>query len=237
MAGRRSALFLSLVLPLTVLLAACGGSDANGHAISTAAPVTGTLLPAISGTKPPSFATFGAVIGTPARDGARIVLEPAVCAAGSTERFLAVQREAAFAIYCPTYLPAGYIVDHIDFWPMTAAPDKLHEVDALSANFVNPATGGKIWLSEGSHANDIFPEWKQYGTPPSEQVPYGDFTITLYHEYTFPDGIRESPALWGSSPEGRQQIVMSQTVPIDAETMRRIAEGMARLGPIGTPPP
>lgn len=56
MAARRAGFFLSLVLTLTaLLLIACGGGDANGHATSTAA----------GSTKPPSYATFVAHASSP----------------------------------------------------------------------------------------------------------------------------------------------------------------------------
>jgi hypothetical protein len=182
--------------------------------------------------KPPSFATFEALYGTPSRGGSRIVLEPAVCAAGSNEPFLAVQREVEFAIYCPTYLPDGFTMKRVSL-----DPPKSGTPTFLTAVFAQP-DGTEIDFWQFIPGNDVFPQWRQYG-PPARVGPVaygGDFLATLWDVWTAPSQPK-SAVVWGVAPDGRYHVISGNSATLDADTMRRIAEGMVRLGPLGTPPP
>jgi hypothetical protein len=168
--------------------------------------------PAISATKPP-------------QDGSRLVLQPKPCAFNSTERFLEIQRQASFAVYCPTYLPGGFRLDHAVF--ASAKPGSVP--DQVVATFVDDAKDEALSFIQGLSGSDVFPNWRLYTQPPSEPVRYGDFSATLYDEYTFPDGSQESAVVWADAPDGKLHLIFGSSPMLDTATMRQIAEGMVRV--------
>jgi hypothetical protein len=237
-AGSKSGLFLELNAGSSQPIIELGALDGELAAVAQGIVFVRDLdwfamaPPVVSGTKPPSFATFRAVIGTPSSDGSRIVLEPAACAAGSNEPFLAVQREVEFAIYCPTYLPDGFTMKRVSL-----DPPKSGTPTFLTAVFAQP-DGTEIDFWQFIPGNDVFPQWRQYG-PPARVGPVaygGDFLATLWDVWTAPSQPK-SAVVWGVAPDGRYHVISGNSATLDADTMRRIAEGMVRLGPLGTPPP
>jgi hypothetical protein len=146
------------------------------------------------------------------------------CAAGSTEQFIAVQRQAPFAVYCPTYLSSGFRLDHVTF----ASSKPASVPDQVDAVFVDDQQG-RITFYQGVSGNDLFPNWRLYTQPPSEPVRYGDFSATLYHEYTFPDGSEESAVVWADAPDGKLHLIFGSSPLVDTATMRAIAEGMTKV--------
>ena len=151
--------------------------------------------------------------GTPEPTGTRALAGSAAtaCAAGSTERFLEIQKQAPFAVYCPTYLLEGF------------------QLKSASSN------GQRLEILEGILGTDLFPGFR-YQTPPPrvDHVLYGgDSSATLFDVSPQP----ESAVVRGTSPDHRDHVIYGNSAALDADTMRHIAERMIRLGPFATPPP
>ncbi len=179
------------------------------------------------------------VIGldVPATASDQNATDPLTCAFNSTQRFLDAQRQAAFTIYCPSYLPSGFRLDTISFDQSKFAGTPPPGLGAFIARFVDD-TGTTITFSQGALGNDLFPQWRAGRPPPAlGTVLYGgDFDATLYDVWPGQTG-PQSAIVWSSSPSAQQHVILGNSTALDADVMRRIAEGMLRLDITGTPAP
>lgn len=185
------------------------------------------LLPALIVTL---LALFAACIGEGATS--------ADCAAGSTGRFQEAQAEAPFAIYCPTYVPQGFRLDSVTFGmdqKFASETTPPPGTGIMTATFTDPNSSARLRFMQGllgvsseAHLSE------SYEGQPTEEVSYGDFAAILYPEYDNPQLGPQPSIVIGHSLDERQHFI--DGVGVDAPTMKRIAEGMVRLGPFGGPP-
>lgn len=228
----RRALFLIPLLALAALAIACDDDAApepsptpspSASPEATASPVqTPTPLPAETPTV--EAETPPAPTPSPA---------PVVCAAGSTGQFLAAQTTSDFAMYCPTFLPAGLSLAELRFTP----PDATPEMDApspgeLNAAFVSPDIETQVVLYQGhlgaSFVASIVELAQDEGVSP-ETVPYGDLEGTLYAPLTTISSVALGTFVIVEVPGGITHVL--HTAEVDVATVRQIAAGMQSLSP------
>ncbi len=226
------ALFLVPLLALAVLAVACDDEAAPeptptpspaASPEATASPVqTPTPLPAETPTVEPE--TPPAASPSPA---------PVACAAASTNEFTDAQATSDFAIYCPTFLPAGVSLAELRFTP----PDATPEMDApppgeLNAAFVSADIETQVVLYEGhlgaSFVASIVELAQDEGISP-ETVPYGDLEGVLYAPLTTISGVTLGTFVIVQLPDAITHVL--HTAEVDVATVRQIAAQMQSLSP------
>src|SRR6266567_2748397 len=111
---------------------------------------------------------------------------PVVCAADSSSRFQEAQKQAPFAVYCPTFVPDGFVLARFSFgqddkWPPGVTPPP--GVGNLHADFVNSATGTKIQFFQGL-IGDPFPQLRLSPPATRDEASYGgELQATLTPSY------------------------------------------------------
>jgi hypothetical protein len=223
----RGALSLILVLLLVVLGAACddGGTPEPSPTPSPSASPAATPSPAPTPTPTPAAETPTAA-ASPS--------PPAVaCAANSSDEFQGAQAESDFAMYCPTFLPAGLALQELRF----TAPDATPEMDAptpgeLNAAFVSADNETQVVLYEGhlgaSFVSSLVRLAEDEDVSP-EPVAYGDLDGTLYAPLTTITDVTMGAFVIVELPDGITHVL--HTAEVDVATVREIAAGMQSVSP------
>lgn len=204
-------LAIFLLCPVALLVAACGSAEAPD---TEQQPATAVSTTAVAGTVEPT----------------------AVCAAGSTDRFQELQKQAPYRVYCPTYLPDGFELTGASYSTLLtgAVPEEEGgpSVGLLAATFVNSATGAELEIIQGpSGIAVVASEIKFAPATTLEQVPYGDLEGSLLEP---PGQIPGQPSFWvrAESAEGIFRLVRSlHARGLDASEVKRIAGNMRPLRP------
>jgi hypothetical protein len=221
----RGALSLIFALLLVALAAACGDGSA----------------PEPSPTSPPSASPAATASPTPTPTVVPEVTSPAptpspesvVCAADSSAEFQAAQAESDFAMYCPTFLPAGLALQELRFTALDATP----EMDApapgeLNAAFVSADNETQVVLYEGhlgaSFVSSLVGLAGDEAVSP-EPVAFGDLEGTRYAPLTTITDVTLGTFVIVELPDGITHVL--HTAEVDVPTVRLIAAGMQSVSP------
>jgi hypothetical protein len=223
----RRALFLIPLLALSILAVACDDDAApepsptpspSAGPEATASPVQ-TPTPLLAETPTVEAETPPASTPSPA---------PVACAAASTNEFMDAQATSDFAMYCPTFLPAGLTLAELRFTPPDAAPP--HDGPApgeLNAAFVSADIETQVVLYQGhlgaSFVASIVELAQDEGVSP-ETVAYGDLEGALYAPVTTISDVSVGTFVIVQLPGGITHVL--HTAEVDVATARQIAADM-----------
>ena len=161
---------------------------------------------------PPASPTAVLPVLTPSAD-------TPVCAADSTLRFLDVQRYAAFDVYCPTFLPEGFVLEEIDFGQVAAAPKEGE--GAVVAVFRRDDPKGQVELVQGRPGLSAVTEFQTSGQDLIGETAYSDFAGNLFETGVLarsPDGFTHKIAVQGLTTNEIIQIAAGMRAVVPAPT-------------------
>ena len=138
-----------------------------------------------------------------------------VCAAGTSEDFRLAQEEAAFSVYCPTALPAGFKLGKIDIGPADEGTTAIR-ADKLSADFERADPPASLSLLQGRLSVQELAEFRDRGSELSGATAYGDFEA-----FFFPDMVL------GRSADG-----FSHRITMEGLTQAELVEIAAGMRPV-----
>ena len=138
-----------------------------------------------------------------------------VCAAGTSEDFRLAQEEAAFSVYCPTALPAGFKLGKIEVGPADEGTTAIR-ADKLSADFERADPPASLSLLQGKLSLEELAEFRDRGSELSGATAYGDFEA-----FFFPD------IVLGRSADG-----LSHRLTVEGLTQAELVEIAAGMRPV-----
>ncbi len=135
---------------------------------------------------------------TPVRPPITPSADTPVCAADSTLRFLDMQTYAAFQVYCPTFLPQGFILEDIEFGRVPDAPPQSE--GAVRAVFRRDQPNAQVELVQGRPGLSAIAEFQTSGQELIGETAYDGFTANLFEAGVLarsPDGFTHKIAADG----------------------------------------
>ena len=180
-------------------------------AILAAAGVLALALAGCRGESAPPPPTFTLVVPL-------ATVEPGgetVCAAGSSEDFRRAQEEAAFSVYCPTALPAGFKLGKMEVEPADEGTSAIR-ADKLSAVFERADPPASLSLLQGKLSLEELAEFRDRDSQLSGATAYGDFEA-----FFFPD------IVLGRSADG-----FSHRITVEGLTQEELVEIAAGMRPV-----
>lgn len=187
-------LAIALVALLLIGLAACGEAEDDGP---TASPTP--IRPLI----------------TPSAD-------TPVCAADSTLRFLQVQSYAAFQVYCPTFLPEGFVLEEVEFGRVADAPPEGE--GAVQAVFQRDEPKAQVEFVQGRPGLSAIAEFQTSGQDLIGESAYDGFLGNLFEA-----------GVLARSPDGFTHKVAAEG--LTTNEVIQIAAAMRAVAPEPTPSP
>ena len=154
---------------------------------------------------------------------------PLTCADHSTERFEEMATKVTFTLYCPTFLPDGFILSSIE---KKAAPTRPGSVPNPSDVFVSAvfadADGREVTLLEGVLGVQFEGTISQlHKDQESRTVPYGDINATFYPSFGS-EGAKISGAVLARSVSITVRYFI--TGDLDDETLAQVSAAMRAVG-------
>jgi len=198
-------IFVALLLSL--LLAACVENAGERSASPTSRPAA-TPTP---GEGTPSTATPPAIVVTPGEN------TPA-CAADSTVGFLQAQQAASFKVYCPTFLPAGFVLEDVHFEEMTDPGTPIPGPGAVVAIFKRQDPKASIRFVQGRPALSVITEVRTSSEGQPEEAPYDGFQANVF-----------TKGVLARSPDGFTHVVSADG--LTADELRQVAATMQPVTP------
>jgi hypothetical protein len=191
------AITIVAAVTLSLLLGACiedtGGPSASpttpGGAVSTIGAGSAT-------------ATRPAVLLTPAPD------TPA-CAADSTLGFLEAQSYASFKVYCPTFLPAGFVLEDVHFEEAAQPGTPVPGPGSVVATFKRDSPDASLEFVQGRPPLSVITDVRTSSEGQPADTPYDGFDGSLFDKGVLarsPDGFTHVISADGSTADELQQI-------------------------------
>jgi len=180
---------------LLIALAACAPEE---EAPTTATPTT----PAS-----PTLSPTPLAIASPSG-------QPTVCATDSTQRFLDIQQAASFKVFCPTFLPEGFVLDDIQFGEVAGAVGPPEGPGALRAVFQRDDPQGKVEFIQGRPGLSEIAGVRSSGQELLGDTAYDGFQASLFERAILarsPDGFTHKIAVERLSTEELQQIAAAMS--------------------------
>jgi hypothetical protein len=121
-----------------------------------------------------------------------------VCAADSALRFLEMQNSAPFDVYCPTFLPEGFVLEQIEFGQAADAPAEGE--GAVLAVFQRNDPEARVELVQGRPGVAAIAEFQIAGQDLIGETAYDGFTANLFETGLLarsPDGFTHKIAAQG----------------------------------------
>jgi hypothetical protein len=193
-------------LLLSLLASACI-EDVGGP--STTSTPGGPVSTAGNGSQ--ATATRPAVILTASAD------TPA-CAADSTQAFLQAQSSASFKVYCPTFLPAGFALEDVQFEETVQPGTPVPGPGSVIATFKRESPEASLQFVQGRPALSVITDVRTSSEGEPTDTPYDDFEASLFDKGVLarsPDGFTHVISADGLTTEDLQQIAagMQAVVP------------------------
>ena len=157
-----------------------------------------------------------------AGDGSRLTATPGAstpaCAAGSAQGFLQAQSSAAFKIYCPTFLPAGFALEDVHFEEVAEAGTPVPGPGIVVATFQRENPKASIQFVQGRPALSLVTELRTSSEGEPTDTPYDGFEGSLFDKGVLarsPDGFTHVISVDGLTAEDLQQVAagMQAVVP------------------------
>ncbi len=159
---------------------------------------------------------------TPVRPRITPSADTPACAAASTLRFLEVQRYAAFDVYCPTFLPEGFVLQEVGFGQAEDAPPEAE--GTVRAVFRRELPEARVEFVQGRPSLSDITEFQASGQDLIGETDYADFPANLFEA-----------GVLARSPDGFTHKIATQD--LTTNEIIQIATGMRPLIPKLTPTP
>lgn len=195
-----------VVLPLFLFASACiedVGEPSRSPTPGGSASTTGAGSPATA-TRPAVVYTAGP--DTPA------------CAAGSTDGFLQGQTYAPFKVYCPTFLPAGFVLEGVHFEESVQPGTPIPGPGSVIATFKRNDPDAAIQFVQGRPELSVITDVRTSSEGEPADTSYGDFEASLFEK-----------GILGRSPDGYTHIIIADGLSTDE--LAEIAAGMEPVVP------
>ena len=197
----------SLVVLLSLLAAACI-EDTGGPSASPTTPGGGTISTVGAGS---ATATRPTVILTPGPD------TPA-CAADSAPGFLETQSYAPFKVYCPTFLPAGFVLEDVQFEESIQPGTPVPGPGSVIATFKRNDPDASLEFVEGRPALSVITDVRTSSEGQPADTSYDGFEGSLF-----------AKGVLARSPDGYTHVISAEG--LTAEELQQIAAEMQAVAP------
>ena len=195
------------LLTLSLLLGACI-EDTGGPSASPTTPGGGTISTVGAGS---ATATRPAVILTPGPD------TPA-CAADSASRFLEAQSYAGFNVYCPTFLPAGFVLEDVQFEESIQPGTPVPGPGSVVATFKRNDPEASLEFVQGRPALSVITDVRTSSEGQPTDTSYDGFEGSLF-----------ARGVLARSPDGYTHVISAEG--LTAEELQQISAGMQPVAP------
>jgi len=164
-----------------------------------------------AGAGSPVTATPPAVVYTPSAN------TPA-CAAGSTDGFLGAQSRAPFKVYCPTFLPAGFVLEEIHFEETVQPGTPIPGPGSVIATFERDDPDASIQFIQGRPALSVITDVRASSEGEPADTLYADFEASLFEK-----------GVLARSPDGYTHVIVADGLTPDE--LKQTAAGMEPVVP------
>jgi hypothetical protein len=195
-----------VALLLSILASACiedvgepsGGASVPGGPVSTAG---GSLA-----TRTPPAVVYTPNASTPA------------CAADSAEGFLQAQSYASFSVYCPTFLPAGFVLEDAHFEEAVQPGTPIPGPGSVVAVFKRENPKASLEFVQGRPELSVITDVRTSSEGEPTEGPYDGFEASLFDK-----------GVLARSPDGYTHVILADG--LTAEELRQTAAGMQAVVP------
>jgi hypothetical protein len=192
-------------LLLSLLASACI-EDAGGPSTTSTPGVPVSTAGAGSAT-----ATRPAVVFTPREN-------TPPCAANSTQAFLQAQSSASFKVYCPTFLPAGFDLEDVQFEETVQPGTPVPGPGSVIATFNRESPEASLQFVQGRPALSVITDVRTSSEGEPTDTPYDDFDASLFDK-----------GVLARSPDGFTHVISADGLTTD--DLQQIAAGMQAVVP------
>jgi len=200
-----------VVLSLSLLLAACIEEVGQPSASPTSAPsFRPSPLSALGDGSPPT-ATPPAVVVTPGEN------TPA-CAAASTLGFLQALQSASFKVYCPTFLPSGFVLQDVHFEETAQPGTPIPGPGTVVAIFRRQSPKASIQFVQGRPSLSVITEVRTSSEDQLGETAYDGFQGNLF-----------AKGVLARSPDGFTHVISADG--LTADELQQVAAAMQPLVP------
>jgi len=196
----------SLVVLFSLLAGGC--IEDTGPSASPTTPGGGTISTVGAGS---ATATRPAVILTPGPD------TPA-CAADSAQGFLEAQSYAPFKVYCPTFLPAGFVLEDVQFEETIQPGTPVPGPGSVIAAFKRNDPDASLEFVQGRPALSVITDVRTSSEGQPTDTSYDGFEGSLFLK-----------GVLARSPDGYTHVISAEG--LTAEELQQIAAGMQPVAP------
>jgi hypothetical protein len=196
-----------VALLLSLLLAACVEDVGEGPASPTSP--AGSISTVGDGSRP--TATPPAIVVTPGEN------TPA-CAADSTQGFLQAQQAASFKVYCPTFLPAGFVLEDVHFEETTEPSTPVTGPGTVVAIFKRQSPKASIRFVQGRPGLSVITEMRTSSEGQPAEAAYDGFQANVF-----------TKGVLARSPDGFTHVIFADG--LTADELRQVAAAMQPLTP------
>ena len=198
-------------LLLALLLAACGQDAGEPSASPTSPPDSRPSATSVLDEGTPSTATPPAILVTPGEN-------TPVCAADSTLGFLQAQQSASFKVYCPTFLPAGFILEDVHFEETTEPGTPTPGPGIVVAIFKRQSPKASIRFVQGRPGLSVITEMRTSSEGQPTEAAYDGFQANVF-----------AKGVLARSPDGFTHVVFADG--LTADELRQVAAAMQPVTP------
>lgn len=191
-----------VALLLSLLLAACAEEAGEPSASPTSAPSSQPSPLSTAGEGSPTTATSPAIVVTPSEN------TPA-CAADSTLGFLQAQQSASFKVYCPTFLPAGFVLEDVHFEETNEPGTPVPGPGVVVATFKRQSPKASVQFVQGRPPLSVIAEARTSSEGQPEETAYDGFQGSIFGKGVLarsPDGFTHLISADGLTKDELQQV-------------------------------
>jgi len=195
------------LLTLSLFLGACI-EDTGGPSASPTTPGGGAISTVGAGS---ATATRPAVLLTPGPN-------TPTCAADSALAFLEVQSYASFKAYCPTFLPAGFVLEDVHFEEAVQPGTPVPGPGSVVATFKRDSPDASLEFVQGRPELSVITDVRTSSEGKPKDTPYDGFEGSLFDK-----------GVLARSPDGFTHVISADG--LTADELEQIAAGMQAVAP------
>jgi hypothetical protein len=201
----KAIIIVAALTPLLVFSACIGDSgEPSASPTTPGGPVSTAAAGQATATRPAVASTPGG--NTPA------------CAAGSTEGFLRAQASASFKAYCPTFLPAGFILEDVRFQLSAQPGTPIPGPGTVVASFQRASPKASIQFVQGRPDLSVVTDLRTSSKSQPVDGSYDGFQASLFDK-----------GVLARSPDGFTHVISADGLTTDE--LRQVAAGMQAVAP------
>ena len=140
------------------------------------------------------------------------------CAADSTQAFLQAQSSASFKVYCPTFLPAGFDLEDVNFEETVQPGTPVPGPGSVIATFKRESPEASLQFVQGRPALSVITDVRTSSEGEPTDTPYDDFEASLFDK-----------GVLARSPDGFTHVISADGLTTD--DLQQIAAGMQAVVP------